>query len=186
VFASIALSWLLLRSRVIRRAGSLPPSPAAPGAASVVSLAFVCAAIAMWFLNPYMALLAVPALHLWMLATQTEVRPRTALILVGVGLLPALILAVYYLVRLGLDPLHGLWYLSLLTTGGAIGFPTAVLGCVLLGIFMSVLAIVRARAREGIGVPLPPEERAPGPSLFGPGGHAGPGMLGGTESAIRR
>ena len=100
------------------------------------------------------------------------------------GLLPALMLAVYYLVRLGLDPLHGLWYLSLLVTGGSLGFATVVLGCLLLGIFASVAAIVRARAKDW--APPVAEKRAQGPPVFGPGGHAGPGMLGGTKSALRR
>jgi hypothetical protein len=186
VAASIAIAWLLLRSRVIRRAGRLP-APAAPGAACVVSLAFVVAALGMWVLNPYMALMAVPALHCWMVATQTELRPRTAVVLVGAGLLPAVVLGLFYLVRLGLDPLHGVWYLSLLVTGGHVGVPTALLGCAVLGIFASVAAIVRARAKAGIGVPTPPRsEDEQAPSVFGPGGHAGPGMLGGTESAIRR
>jgi hypothetical protein len=188
VTVAVALSWLLLRSRVIRRSPrKLPQTPAAPGAACITSLTLAFTAIGIWFLNPYMALLAVPAVHCWMIATQTELRPRIAVILVAVGVLPAAILALFYLVRLGLDPLHGLWYLSLLVTGGDVGVPTALLGCVVLGIFASVVAIVRARAKAGIGVPEPPpppdEER---PSVFGPGGHAGPGMLGGTESAVRR
>jgi hypothetical protein len=139
----------------------------------------------MWLVNPYMALLAIPALHCWMIATQVEMRPRAALLLVGAGLLPGLILALFYLVRFQLDPLHGLWYLSLLVTGGDVGLPTALIGCVLLGITASVAAIVRARAREW-SEPEGPAAREPGPSVFGPGGHAGPGMLGGTESAIRR
>jgi hypothetical protein len=184
VALAIALSWLVLRSRVIRRAGKLPPSPAAPGAACVVSLAFCGAALWMWFLNPYMALLAVPALNCWMIATQTDVRPRTALVLFGAGLLPGVLLAIFYLARLNLDPLHGLWYLSLVVTGGAVGFPTALLGCTLLGITASVAAIVRARAREWSEPE--PAAREQAPSVFGPGGHAGPGMLGGTESAVRR
>ncbi|MFL5886377.1 MAG: hypothetical protein ACJ77M_14995 [Thermoleophilaceae bacterium] len=183
VAATIALSWILLRSRVIRRAGTLP-RPAAPGAACVVSLVFVGASLWMWFLNPYMALLAMPALHCWMIATQTELRPRTAWILAGVGLLPGLVLGLFYLVRLGLDPLHGVWYLSLLVTGGAVGLSTALLGCVLLGITASVAAIVRARSREFEPPAAAVTDEAP--SVFGPGGHAGPGMLGGTESAIRR
>jgi hypothetical protein len=140
----------------------------------------------MWFLNPFMALLAIPAVHCWMLATQTELRPRVAAALVGIGFLPALVLAIFYLVRLGLDPLHGLWYLSLLTTGGALGLPTALLGCVLLGIAASVVVIVRAKANEWAEPEEPAPANGPTSSVFGPGGHAGPGMLGGTESAIRR
>jgi hypothetical protein len=185
VAAAIALSWLLLRSRVIGRARKLPATPAAPGAACVVSLALAFTALGIWFLNPYMALLAVPAVHCWMIATQTELRPRAAVALVAVGFLPALVLAIFYLVRLGLDPLHGLWYLSLLVTGGDVGLPTALLGCVLLGISASVAAILRARAKEWEEPEAPPAN-GPTSSVFGPGGHAGPGMLGGTESAIRR
>jgi lysylphosphatidylglycerol synthetase-like protein (DUF2156 family) len=143
------------------------------------------AALWMWFLNPYMALLAIPAVHCWMLATQTELPPRQAIVLVTLGVLPAFVVAVFYLVRLDLDPLHGLWYLSLLATGSDVGLPTALLGCVLLGIFASVVAVVRARAREW-SPPEAPSARDDAPSVFGPGGHAGPGMLGGTESTIRR
>jgi hypothetical protein len=183
--AATALAWFLLRSRVVRRAGKLPPTPAAPGAACVVSLAMTLATLWMWFLNPYMALLAIPAVHCWMLATQTELRPRTAAALVTLGVLPWIVLALFYLVRLDLDPLHGLWYLTLLVTGAAIGLPTALLGCVLLGIFASVVAVVRARAKEW-SPPEGPSARDDAPSVFGPGGHAGPGMLGGTESAVRR
>jgi hypothetical protein len=186
VTVAIALSWLLLRSRVIRRAGQLPATAAAPGAACVVSLALAFAALGIWFLNPYMALLAVPAVHCWMIATQTELRPRIAVVLVAIGLLPALILSLFYLVRLGLDPLHGIWYLSLLVTGGALGVPTALLGCVVLGIFASVAAIVRAKAKAWTAPEAPTSADDSTPSVFGPGGHAGPGMLGGTESAIRR
>jgi hypothetical protein len=51
---------------------------------------------------------------------------------------------------------------------------------VLLGLFGSTLAIVLARGRGG--EPEPPR----GPRLRGPSGYAGPGSLGGTESAIRR
>lgn len=183
--AATALAWFLLRSRVVRRAGNLPPTPAAPGAACVVSLAMTLAALWLWFLNPYMALLAIPAVHCWMLATQTELRPRTAAVLVTLGVLPWIVLAIFYLVRLDLDPLHGLWYLTLLVTGADIGLPTALLGCALLGIFASVVAVVRARAKEWTP-PEAPSAREDVPSVFGPGGHAGPGMLGGTESTIRR
>jgi hypothetical protein len=74
----------------------------------------------------------------------------------------------------------GAWYLLLLVTGHSVGLITALIGCVLLAAFGSVVALVRAKEDE-------PEPIAPqGPSVYGPGAHAGPGALGGTESTLQR
>ena len=94
-------------------------------------------------------------------------------------LLPALV-AVYYLFALSVNPFAGAWYLFLLVTGHAVGLVTALLGCVLLGALASALVAARAR-RDEEGAPPPAR-----PAVYGPGAHAGPGSLGGTESALRR
>ena len=50
--------------------------PTDPGAGVALALALVAAAVLLWLLNPYAALLAVPAAHLWTLTALT--RPAAA------------------------------------------------------------------------------------------------------------
>ena len=78
------------------------------------------AALLLWLANPYAGLLAVPAAHLWLLvaaraASQPQRRVRGRLL--ALGALPALLVAVYYLFALSIDPLARAWYLLLLVTG---------------------------------------------------------------------
>lgn len=186
---AVALSWILARSSVIRRAARLP-DPSAPGAACVTSLAFSVLVLVLVFTNPFAALLLVPAAHLWMLATLTDIRWRGGVALFGIGLLPVVGVALYYLWRLELGPIDGAWYLLLLVTGNQTGvLTTACLG-LLAAIAGSVAAILLARARHG--APAPERrggggrEAEPAPSIFGPGGHAGPGAIGNARSSLGR
>ena len=73
------------------------------------------------------ALLAVPAAHLWLLVLVAGVHARRRIrgLLVALGALPALIVALYYLIALRIDPLSGAWYLLLLVTGHTVGPVTA-------------------------------------------------------------
>jgi hypothetical protein len=57
--------------------------------------------------------------------------------------------AAVYMRELRMGPLHWLWYVFLLVTGGQVGVPTALIGCVLAGLFGSSLAIAVARWRAG-------------------------------------
>jgi hypothetical protein len=182
-----ALAWVVARTRVIRgRIGSLP-DPAEPGAACITSLALATVALPIAFLNPYAALLLAPPVHLWMLATLTGLRTRTRFVMAAIGIAPLVFVGAYYMWRLELSPPHALWYLLLLVTGNQTGLLTTLAGLVLLAVTVSVGAILIARARSGISDGRPPRRPdEPKPSIFGPGGHAGPGMLGGTESAARR
>jgi hypothetical protein len=109
-----------------------------------------------------------------------RLRPRSAVIVVALGILPPLIGAVLYLDRLGLDPFEGIWYLWILITGQAISPLTTLLGCVLAGIAATSLTVIAARA----ATPPPLEPEAP--RVRGPGGYAGPGSLGGTPSTLGR
>jgi hypothetical protein len=186
---AVALAWLLGRSSVIRRAATLP-DPSAPGAACVTSLAFSLLALVLVFTNPYAALLLVPAVHLWMLATLTDARWSGGVTMFLVGLVPVAAVALYYLWRFQLGPIEGAWYLFLLVTGGQPGLLTIAAGALLLAIAGSVAAILLARIRHG----GPPRERRPGggrppqpqQSIFGPGGHAGPGAIGNARSTLGR
>jgi hypothetical protein len=118
-----------------------------------------------------------------MLATLVEPPPtrRTRALLIAGGLLPPLLVCLYYLFRLSVDPLKGAWYLLLLVTGHSVGLITALIGCVLIGVLVAVIAIVRARPDE-----RSTEKEEPRPQVYGPGSYAGPGSLGGTESALGR
>ena len=81
-----------------------------------LALAIAAGSLLLWLVNPYAGLLAVPAAHLWMLTALTRPLPprRMRAVLIGVGVAPALLVAIYYLFALSLDPLHGAWYLLML------------------------------------------------------------------------
>jgi hypothetical protein len=139
------------------------------------------AAVALWIVNPFACLLLVPALHLWLLAVAPEApAPRIAtLAMFAAGLLPPLLVAVVYAQQLGLDPLQLAWSGLLLVAGGGVGIVVVLLWCVVLGCAAAVLAILMRAAPGG------PEPAMP-ITVRGPVTYAGPGSLGGTESALRR
>jgi hypothetical protein len=185
---AIVVAWILARSSVIRRAATLPDS-SAPGAACVTSLALCGLVLVLAFTNPYAALLLVPAVHLWMLATLTDARWRGGIVMFLVGLLPVAGVVLFYMWHFQLGPVKAAWYLFLLVTGDETGLPTTLACALLLAIAGSVAAILLARARRGD----PVRERRttgrpqePGPPIFGPGGHAGPGAIGNARSTLGR
>jgi len=150
-----------------------------------VALVLSLLTLALWFVNPYAALLLVPALHLWLIAAMGRVPHRgpAPVALVAVGLLPLVAVVLFYMSRLSLNPVEGLWYLFLLVTGGAVGVAAALFSCIFVGVFGCLVSILVTRARR----PPPAKAEQPQrPAVFGPGGYAGPGSLGGTESALRR
>jgi hypothetical protein len=176
-----AIAFWLARRFVVRPDPDLADS-ARPGAACALALATVTTAIVLWFVNPFAALMAVPAVHLWMLATLTEPAPprRARLGMVALGLLLPGLVVVYHLFVLHVHPVAGAWYLLMLVTGHVVGLLTTLIGCAWLAALCATLAVVLARRDPG-----PPEAPA-GPRVYGPGSYAGPGSLGGTQSALRR
>jgi hypothetical protein len=172
-------------SRMTRGRGDRRLDLAAPGAGCAVALVLSCLTFAVWFVNPYAALMLVPALHLWLIAAmgRTPDRGPTPVVLVVVGLLPLVAVVLFYMSRLSLNPVEGLWYLFLLVTGGAVGVAAALFACVFAGVFACLVSILVARVRRP---PLAKVDEPQRPAVFGPGGYAGPGSLGGTESALRR
>jgi len=184
VAATVALGWWVARRMTLGR-GERRLDLAAPGAGCAIALVLSVLTFAIWFVNPYAALMLVPALHLWLIASIGRVPDRGAAApaLVLVGLLPLAAVVLYYMSRLSLNPVEGLWYVFLLVTGGTIGVAAALFACVFLGLFGSLVSILVARARRP---PMAKPEEPARPAVFGPGGYAGPGALGGTESALRR
>jgi hypothetical protein len=168
-------SWVFLRPRL---AGDLP-APSRPGAAAALALALSVLGLAVWIVNPFAALALLPALHLWLLVTASPVPPRrpVGVALVLAGLVVPLVIAVSVMDRLSLGVPGGLWYGFLLVTGHDVGLYTALVGALALVCFGAALRIAVRRRSES-----PPPEAA---SVRGPRGYAGPGSLGGTESALR-
>jgi hypothetical protein len=181
VVVVFVLGWLALRPPLLRLA-RVRGRVAGPGAAAATMLVLCGAAVALWIVNPFACLLLVPALHLWLLAVAPELPAprRAALAMFAVGLLPPLLVALVYAQRFGLDPLQLAWGGLLLVAGGGVGIGLVLLWCVVLGCAAGVLAIlVRAAPDGGPEAPVPITVR-------GPATYAGPGSLGGTESALRR
>lgn len=183
----LVLSFAALRPFVIRLAGGEPYAkrrirePANPGAGASVLLVMSAVSLAIWTQNPFAAALLVPALHLWMWVVEPDVRPRATAMagLLVVGLAPPVLVVAYYAVTLGLSPVDVVWNGTLLLAGGYVGVLAAVLWSIVLGCVASVVAIAlrQVRADRPDQVPV---------TVRGPVTYAGPGSLGGTESALRR
>ena len=178
VIAAAALLWVGARILVLRSDPALSDR-SAPGSACAVCLMLSVTVLVLWAVNPFAALVLVPALHLWLLSTLADPGPprRARLALVAAGLLIPALVALYFLINLSLDPLSGAWYLLLLVVGSHVGLITAVIGCALAGLLTAVVGV----ARRPDDQPEPGFDR----SVRGPSTYAGPGSLGGTKSALR-
>ena len=182
VAAAMVLAFLLARFLAGRPERSLV-RPQGPGAGVTVALVVSGASLLLWLVNPYAGLLVVPAAHLWLLAllSRADPRRRVRALLLALGALPPLVVALYYLVALSMDPLSGAWYLFMLVTGHSVSVASALIGCLMLGALGAAAELVaRSPVRPAV------ESDGSGPPLFGPGTYAGPGSLGGTQSALRR
>ena len=176
----LALGWVGLRPLVLRMAGARG-KVVSQGASATVLLVFCGVVIALWTSNPFSALLALPALHVWLVvyAPGVKVRRVVAFALIAATLVPASLVVVYYAAHLRLAPDELAWQALLLAAGGQIGLFTLLVWSLGLGCLACTLTIARARPPE-------PEPAAPGARTRGPGSYAGPGSLGGTDSALRR
>jgi hypothetical protein len=177
----LALGWLGIRSLVAGRAPARG-SPAA-GSLAAASGAMLCSIAALvWVVNPYAAALLLPAAHLWLFAgaPQTRLRGWAGAGAVAAGLLPFAIVALYYGLALHLNPLELAWTAVLGAASGQLSLPVAIVAATLLACLAGLVHVMRTRRRAQSH--LPPEPlRTRGPATY-----AGPGSLGGTESALRR
>ena len=175
---------LLVWPAIVRRAG-LAVIPDSDGAGLAMMAVLLVASVLVCVLDPYTALLLLPAAHLWLLIVSPELRPRPlrALGLVALGLLPLALLLAFYAHDLGLGPGMLAWRAVLLLAGGQIGIAGALLWSVAFG--CAAAAALIALKPPAYRAPLAP--RAPTKiTIRGPLSYAGPGSLGGTESALRR
>ncbi len=180
---TFVVSWML-RGALLRRVG-LPQRPDADVAGLPIVLVLAVLAVVVWIGNPYTALLLIPALHLWLLLADPELRPRraAALGLVALGLAPLALLLYFYAHQLGLGPGEFAYSAVLLVAGGHVGLGSALLWS--LGFGCAVAAALVAARAPAPDVGLAPPEGVE-ITIRGPRSYAGPGSLGGTESALRR
>jgi hypothetical protein len=140
IAVAMVLAFFLARWLAARPDPDLGQTPDL-GAGVALALTIAAASILLWLVDPYAGLLAVPAAHLWMLLALTRPLPdrRVRAALIAVGVLPALIVAIYYMFALSLDPLSGLWYLLMLVTGQSVGLLTSLIACVMLAAFCATV-----------------------------------------------
>jgi hypothetical protein len=187
IVLTFALAWLLWGALVRRVGWGARPAPEVAG----LSMMLVAIALALlaWLGNPLTALLAVPAVHLWLLIGSPDAarlgrrsRRIASLALVVIGVLPLALLVLSYAGQLGLGAGELAWTALLLVAGGYVGFFSGLLwsiafGCVAAATMLAVRATPElpvAQSGEPIQV-----------TIRGPMSYAGPGSLGGTESALR-
>ncbi len=188
IVLTFALAWLLWGVLVRRLGWGVRPDPDAAGLPMLLVLLAVGAVA--WVGNPFTALLALPALHLWLLLAAPDrleigplARRLAALALVALGVLPLALLIVFYAHQLGLGVGDVAWTGVLLLAAGQVGLAGAILwsvafGCAAAAAMLAVRALAPpagAVVADGIDV-----------TIRGPLSYAGPGSLGGTESALRR
>ncbi len=182
---TFVLAWLLWAALVRRLTGGAAHRPDPDAAGLPMVLVLTGLALVAWIGNPYVALLAIPALHLWLLLASPELRPRRgySLGLVALGLVPLGLLLAFFARQLGLGPGALAYEAVLMLAGGHVGLGSALLWSIGFGCGTGALLIAlgdvaeAAPARSGDG---------PGVTIRGPLSYAGPGSLGGTESALRR
>ena len=118
----------------------LPPSPSTAGPAPAAALTVAAlATLGVWAINPYLGLLVAIGLQLWVLAASGLVGDRlraTGLVLAGLVPVFAAVLALAGRFDAGLGVV---WDLMFMFTGGQLNAGLALLGCLLGG---SALAIV--------------------------------------------
>ncbi|HXD55179.1 MAG TPA: hypothetical protein VN618_10540 [Solirubrobacteraceae bacterium] len=186
VALTFALAWLLWGALMRRVGGGAPARRPDPDVAGLpVQLILTVLACAVWIGNPYAALLAIPALHLWLLIASPELRPRRplALGLVALGLAPLGLLVAFYARQLGLGPGETAWSAILMLAGGHVGLGSALLWSVAFGCAAGAALVALSGYAEPAG---PAAEEGVEITIRGPMSYAGPGSLGGTESALRR
>jgi hypothetical protein len=157
-------------------------SPAAGGLAAATGLLVTLVAALVWVANPYAAALLLPAAHLWLLAAAPGSRLRGAAgaLAAVLGLVLPGLAVVYYARALGLGPLDLGRLGVLVTADGHVSPWTALAVAIWLACLGALLTILRTSHR--VTAAAEPEK----PRTRGPAGYAGPGSLGGTESALRR
>jgi hypothetical protein len=177
--AALAVVAVRIGARPLMRARG---DAAAGGLAAVLGAVLVLGATLAWLVNPYLAALLLPAAHLWLFAGAPHGRLRSWPAWLGVvaGVVLPLLVAVYYATAFAAGPVDLAWLLLLGAAGGNVSVPTLIVGGAYVAALAGIVRVVAAQRRVNRQAPEDPIRTR------GPLGYAGPGSLGGTESALRR
>jgi hypothetical protein len=169
-----AIAWFVARPII---SGDRELDPREPAAAVGLSLLLSLELLLLWLGNPFAALLLVPVVHLCLLTALPE-GPNRRMLLVATAasalLLPVLVL-VYYGARLDLGADVSRYLLLLIA--GPDSLWAALVGALVTGGLIAAAIVVLRRPRLAREVEI---------TVRGPSTYAGPGSLGGTESAFKR
>ncbi|MDX6639671.1 MAG: hypothetical protein QOF12_682 [Solirubrobacteraceae bacterium] len=166
--------------RPLHRRLAVQADPHDGGGPAALTLTTTALAVVVWLINPFAAAVLVAPAHLWMLATVPETRPRRpiAVALVVLALAPAALVLAVFAAATGASLPVLPWTLLLLVAGGQLG-PLSLLALCVLG------ACAVGALRLALRPPAQDAAPASAQSVRGPLGYAGPGSLGGTDSAMR-
>ncbi len=176
--AVVLLAWLLLRP-LISRGPAGADHESAPAAALAPLLVTAVVAFVAWLVNPYAALLLVLPLNVWLLTATREARIAPVLLapLVVLSLTPVVLVVLSVARQVDVRLVESVWVVLLWLAGGQAG-PLAVACCALIA--GAATAVLRSSLR-----PRTPPGSLPAITVRGPSSYAGPGSLGGTDSALR-
>ena len=130
-----------------------PPDQGVATAAPAAALLACAATLGVWVVNPYLALLVALGLQAWLWAVARPVGGQLAATgLVVVGLIPLIWLVGNLAGRF--DAGLGVWHdLVLMLSDGQIGVGLAVLGCLLAGSGVAIVAVAGGRPARPAGPP---------------------------------
>jgi peptidase M28-like protein len=175
------LGWLVVRPMLA--AATAERRLEGDGAGVALLVTWCALASVLWVSNPYAAALLVPGAHLFLAVVAPELRLRRvlALGLVALSALPFVVVDLLVATQLGMGPLDFAWACVLLVSGAIVG-PVGWVIWSMVAVCLVAAALLALRARPAAGALVAPVEM----KIRGPVTYAGPGSLGGTESALRR
>jgi hypothetical protein len=131
--------------RLLRVTGKNAPPSAAAGLGALTSVA----AVILWLANPYLALLATPLAHLWLLADARPSRRRAVIATVCAALAAVPVIAALASVSGALDlGVDAPWTLVIMVADGQFGLGMTAASCFLIGGLLGTLALAWARGRD--------------------------------------
>ena len=176
--AAFPLRRHLLGALALR--ADMGPAGDSMGAGASILLLVSVVSVGVWIANPFAAALLVPGAHIALFVAAPEVRLRrwVALALVALAALPGLLVLAYYAHQFGLSPSQVLATALQVVAGGHFGLAGLLGWSYLFGALVCLIVVAWSQR--------PLDVEPPVVVTRGPRSYAGPGSLGGTESALRR